>query len=90
MIAFDRIARVSVGRTNRDPCDLVDVARRQTDHLGPVGMVAKLGQTDEVFLERGYLSFVFPDSDVRRRFTARVDEHCHPAVKVKLFRRRRR
>jgi len=90
MIKFDRIARVSVGKTNRDRCDLVDVARRQVDHLGPLGMAAKRGQTDAAFLEDGFLSFVFPTKALRDAFVDRIAEHCHPAVTVKFFKRRRR
>jgi hypothetical protein len=78
-----------VGKTNRDPCDLVDVARRQADHLGRVGIAAKRGQTDEVFIQRGYLAFRFPSVAMRQKFVERVEEHCDPAVSVRLFRVRR-
>jgi hypothetical protein len=87
---YDRIARVTVGKTNRDPCDLVDVARRQVDHLGPAGIAAKRGQTNEVFLRRGHLDFVFATRSMRGRFVERIEEHCHPAVSVSLLRRPRR
>lgn len=86
---FNRIARVSIGKTNQSPCDLIDVARRQVDHLGPLGMRAKRGQTDQRFLEEGSLSFVFPDRAMRDLYVARVEAHCHPAVMVELFRSRR-
>ena len=88
-MTYDRIARVTVGKTNRDPCDLMDVARRQVDHLGPAGIVAKRGQTNEVFLRRGHLDFVFRSRATRSKFVERVEEHCHPAVSVSLRRRPR-
>ena len=88
-MAYDRIARVMVGKTNRNPCDLVDVARRQADHLGPVGIAAKRKQTNDAFLRKGHLSFVFPSVAMRQKFVERVGEHCDPAVKVRLFKRRR-
>jgi len=88
-MTYDRIARVMVGKTNRDPCDLLDVARRQADHLGRIGITAKRGQTDKAFLENGHLSFVFPTKAMRDKFVERVAEHCHPAVIVRLFRRPR-
>ena len=88
-MAYDRIDRVMVGRTNRDPCDLVDVARRQADHLGRVGIAAKRGQTDGVFLKRGYLAFTFPSVAMRQKFVEGVEDHCDPAVSVRLFRCRR-
>ena len=84
---FYRIAKVSVGKTNRNPCDLVDVARRQVDHLGPIGIKAKKGQTDEVFLKRGYLRFVFPTVALRRKFADRVEEHCDSDVIVDFLKR---
>lgn len=86
---FDRIARVSVGKTNRNPCDLIDVARRQNDHLGPIGIRAKSGQKNELFLEQGHLDFIYPNRAMRDRFVSLVEEHCHPAVTVKLLRKPR-
>ncbi len=86
---YDRIARVSVGKTNRNPCDLIDVARRQVDHLGPSGICAKRGQTNDVFLEQGYLQFVFRTFAERQKFADRVEENCHEAVQIKFLRKRR-
>ena len=85
---YDRIARISVGKTNHNVCDLLDVARRQADHLGPVGMAAKRGQTNARFLRKGYLAFVFPDIATRSKFVRRVREFCHPAVDIGLYKRR--
>ena len=85
---FSRIARVIVGKTNRNPCDLIDVARRQVDHLGPIGIRAKRQQTNARFLRQGYLSFSFPTRAMRQNFVDRVEEHCHPAVSVRLLRKK--
>lgn len=88
-MAYNRIVHIFVGKTNHDPCDLVDVARWQVDHLGPVGIRAKRDQTNARFLKTGYLRFVFPTRQMRQRFLDRVEEHCHPAVTFRIYRRRR-
>ena len=86
---IQRIARIYVRKTNHDPCDLIDVARRQVDHLGRIGIQAKRKQTNSRFLKKGYLRFVFPTRAMRRHFTERIDEHCHPAVQVRFFKRQK-
>lgn len=87
---MEHVARVYVRKTNHDPCDLLDVARRQVDQLGPAGMRAKAGQTDVRFLQKGYIRLVFPTRAMRRRFADRLREHCHSAAEVRFFRPKRR
>jgi hypothetical protein len=78
-------ARVYVKKTNRRPTDQLDVARRQADHLGPVGIAAKKGQTNAVFRKKGYLRFVFPTRAMRERYVTRVEENCDSAIEVWRF-----
>ena len=89
-MAFDRIVYVTVKKTNCNRCFLIDLARRQTDHLGPLGIKAKRGQTNARFLKRGYIRLRFPTRMLRQRFAERVRELDHPAIVVTFFRRRRR
>jgi len=86
-MVIERIARVSVGKTNRNPYDVIDGARRQVDHLGSIGIIAKRGQTDDVYREKGHLDFVFPDRETRERYIERVEEHGDPAVIIQRIKR---
>lgn len=71
---------VTVGRTNRDPVALADVARRQANLLGPDGFSAMRGQTDERFRKHGNLRFVFSSLRTARAFQERVEENCDDSV----------
>lgn len=86
---FDRIAHASVGKANRDPVGLIDAARRQVDHLGPIGIRAQLGQANVPYHRRGYLRFAFPTRARREKFIDCIEEHCPPAVAVERRGRRR-
>ena len=44
-----RVVRVYVGRSNHAKLDVLDVARRQLDHLGPLGMRAKRVEQEGLF-----------------------------------------
>lgn len=77
------VAEISVGKTNHNPCDLIDAARRHADHLGRAGIIAKSGQTNKRFMKKGYLRLPFSSRAMRERFIDRVEEHCDPAVKIR-------
>ncbi|HMK90221.1 MAG TPA: hypothetical protein VK446_11390 [Methylocystis sp.] len=81
------VVQVWVGRTNRKPLDLLDHARRQVDHLGPRGIKMKLDQTNELYMEQGYIEFPFPSPVMRERYIARLEENCDSAVKYNFFER---
>jgi len=83
-----RVVRVYVGRSNHAKLDVLDVARRQLDHLGPLGMRAKRGQTNRRYLRKGYLRFEFRTVAMRRRFADRVAEFCDPSVFLEFYKRR--
>lgn len=77
---------VTVGKTNRNPTALADLARRQANYLGPKGFDAMRNQTDERFEERGYHRLVFPNSRLATRFQERVEENCDAAVSTEARR----
>ena len=81
---YDRIVYLSVGKTNQNPLDLIDAARRQLDHFGRPGICAKRDQTDEKFAKDGFLRFVFPTKARRKAYLSRIEEHCSPAIRVQL------
>jgi hypothetical protein len=80
------VVRVSVRPSNRGRFFLLDIARRQVDHLGPYGIKAKRGQTDERFRERGYIRLVFPNHTLAKRYVQRVERLGEPAVRCRLMR----
>jgi hypothetical protein len=86
---YDRIAHISVGKTNKDPCALMDLVRRQLDYLGPRGIKMKAGQTDDLFRQNGFLKFTFPDAAMRRKFIDRVEANCASEIQIKLLKKRR-
>ena len=77
---------ITVGKTNRNPVALADLARRQANYLGPQGFRAMRDQTDESFEERGYHRLVFSSGELAARFQERVEENCDPAVSTEARR----
>ncbi|UCI05674.1 hypothetical protein [Mesorhizobium sp. B1-1-8] len=74
--------RLWIGKTNRDHLDLIDLARRQADHLGPAGICAKRNQTNERFLKRGYIRLAPLTRRQRRKLMVRIANLGEPAIKV--------
>ena len=66
--------------------DLIDQARRQSDHLGPYGIIAKRHQTNGRFKRRGYLRFKFPTRRLARAYARRVKRLGEPAIRCRLMR----
>ncbi|AMY00656.1 hypothetical protein A4R29_14985 [Mesorhizobium ciceri biovar biserrulae] len=65
--------------------DLVDLARRQVDHLGPAGITAKRNQTNERFLKKGFLRLAPLTRTQRRKLMVRISNLGEPAIKVQPF-----
>ena len=80
------VVHVLVGRTNRNRVALADTARRQADYLGPHGICAKCGQTDEEFRKHNRLRLVFRSLETARKFEERVAENCDEIVTTKRYR----
>ncbi|MBM2716324.1 hypothetical protein JQK88_35375 [Mesorhizobium caraganae] len=78
--------RIRVSRSNRNRLDLVDLARRQVDHLGPAGIRSKRNQTNERFVKKGYLRFAPLTRSQRRKLMVRISNLGEPAIKVQPIR----
>lgn len=74
--------RIRIAKTNRNRLDLVDLARRQADHLGPAGISAKRNQTNERFLKKGFLRLAPLTCTQRRKVMARISNLGEPAIKM--------
>ncbi|MER9190948.1 hypothetical protein [Mesorhizobium australicum] len=74
--------RIRIAKTNRNRLDLVDLARRQVDHLGPAGISAKRDQTDERFLKKGFLRLAPLTRAQRRKVMARISNLGEQAIKM--------
>lgn len=83
------VVRIYVAAT-RGQLDLVDLARRQADHLGPFGFRAKRRQTNRRFRRKGYLRLKFPTRGLARAYVARVRRLGEPAIQCRLMRNRNR
>lgn len=84
------VVRIYVGATMRRRLDLLDLARRQSDHLGPFGFRAKRRQTNQRFRRKGYLRFRFPTDRLARAYIERVERLGEPAIRCRLMRNRNR
>lgn len=80
-----RGVKIAVGRTNRAVTDVLDLARRQVDHLGPAGICSKRDQTNERYEAKGNLRFAPLSRAQIAKLTARIDELGEPAIKVVPF-----
>lgn len=82
------VVRVYVATATRERLDLLDLARRQADHLGPFGFRAKKRQTNARFRRKGYLRLRFPTRRLARAYVERVDRLGEPAIQCRLMRNR--
>ena len=80
------LVRITVGPATRRRLDLLDLARRQADHLGPHGFRAKRGQTNRSYRRRGYLRLRFPTRRLARAYIARLERLGEPAIVWRLMR----
>jgi len=78
--------KVSIGPTNSNPYDLLDLARRQFDHLGPDGIMAKRRQTDDRYARKGELRFPLRNRAQVRALRRRISRLGEPAIRVRRFR----
>lgn len=84
------VVRVQVGRATRSRLDLLDLARRQVDHLGPFGFRAKRRQTNRRYQRVGYLRMTFPTRKLAEAFTGRLAQLGEPSIRWRLMRNRNR
>lgn len=78
---------VSVNRrTNHDPVQLLDIARRQSDYLGRRGIEAKRGQKDRVLIRRGLLRLEYADRETARAYQDRVEALGYSELETKRLR----
>lgn len=80
------VVRIEVGAATRKRLDLLDLARRQADHLGPFGIRAKRWQTNRRYRRLGYLRLAFPTRALARAFGERLDRLGEPKLRWRLMR----
>lgn len=83
------VVRIYVAAT-RGQLDLVDLARRQADHLGPFGFRAKRRQTNRRFRRKGYLRLKFPTRRLATAYVDRVTRLGESAIQCRLMLNRNR
>jgi hypothetical protein len=81
------LVRIMVGRPTRQRLELLDLARRQADHLGPYGIRAKHGQSNRLYRKRGYLRLRFPTRRLARAYVERLERLGEPAIAWQLIRK---
>ncbi len=81
-----RVVKVRIGPTNSNPFDLLDLARRQVDHLGHDGIMAKRRQTNDRYSRKGYLRFPLRNRAQVRKLVRRIDRLGEPAIQVRRLR----
>jgi len=77
--------KISIGPTNRDPLDLIDLARRQFDHLGPDGIKAKTRQSNGRYQKKGRLRFPLRTQSQVRKVEKRIQLLGEPAIRFRRF-----
>lgn len=60
-------------RTNLNPVQLLDLARRQSDYLSRRGIEAKRGQKDRVLIRNGQLRLEYGDRETACAYHERVE-----------------
>lgn len=80
------LVRLHVGIPTRRGLDLLDLARRQCDHLGPYGFRAKKGQTNRAYKRRRYLRLRFPTRRLARAYVRRLRTLGEPRISWQLMR----
>jgi hypothetical protein len=79
------IVRVWVDGARGLELDLVDLARRQCDHLGPYGFRAKKYQTNRTYRRCGYLRLRFPTRQLARASVRRLRRLHDPEITWRLM-----
>ena len=79
------VVYLEVGPPASRRLDLLDLARRQTDHLGPYGILAKRRQTNRRYRRRGYLRMKFPTRRLARAYLRRVRRLEDPRIQYMLM-----
>ena len=82
------VVRIRVGAATRIGLDLLDLARRQTDYLGPPGIRAKKAQTNRRYRRKGYLRLRFPTRQLARAYIRRITRLGEPRIRWRLMRNR--
>lgn len=77
--------KVAVGQTNGNIFDLLDLARRQLDHLGRDGIAAKKRQKNRRYSRKGFLRFPLRSQGQVRKVLRRINRLGEPAIQVKRF-----
>lgn len=80
------VVRVEVGAPTRIGLDLLDLARRQADHLGRVGIEAKRRQTNRRYIRKGYLRFRFAKTTQADAFVTRLRRLGEPRIRWRRLR----
>jgi len=78
--------KIQIGPTNSNPLDLLDLARRQFDHLGPDGIKAKSRQTNRRYSRKGNLRFCLRNRAQILKVVNRINRLGEPAIRVTRFR----
>ena len=79
------VVRVMVEGGASERLDLIDLARRQADHLGPHGMRAKKRQTNRRYRRKGYLRLRFPTRLLARAYVRRLQRLHEPALSWRVI-----
>ncbi|MGD9766242.1 MAG: hypothetical protein AB7U62_01240 [Pseudolabrys sp.] len=77
--------QLSLKLTNRDQLLLIDMARRQFDHLGRDGILAKRRQTNARFLKKGFLRFRLRSISQVKLVERRIKQLDEPAIQSVRF-----
>ena len=77
--------KVTVGQTNSNIFDFLDLARRQLDHLGRDGITAKKRQKNRRYLRKGFLRFPLRTQGQVRKVLKRINRLGESAIQVKRF-----
>jgi hypothetical protein len=77
--------KITIGRTNSRVIDLLDLARRQFDHLGRDGIVSKRRQSNRRYRRRGCLRFPLRTRRQARRALSRIRHLGEPAIRARGF-----
>ena len=78
---------ITVGKATRQRMEVLDLARRQANHLGPYGIRAKRGQSNRLYRRRGFLRLHFPTRRMARAYVDRLKRLGEPALSWRLIRK---
>ena len=77
--------KVRIGRTNQNVNDMLDLARRQADHLGPDGIKSKRRQKNGRYARKGVLRFPLRTRRQARKLDRRIRALGEPSIQVTRF-----